>query len=133
MHFIKRIVFDIFGYLLILMAILFGWLPFVGGIPLFLTGLKILSIHNSWAQKLFDYARKNLTRFANAFFKEHPLLIILYDATSFLFLLIGIKLLIIYDFYWVQVLASIILVIAISLLLGNKKRLQRLTNKHNKT
>jgi len=56
---IKRIATDAAGYVLIVLAILTGWLPGPGGIPLALLGLGLLSIHNAWAMRLRQYLLKN--------------------------------------------------------------------------
>jgi hypothetical protein len=55
----KRVLTDTAGYLLIIAAGLTGWLPGPGGLPLFIAGLGLLSIHNKWAQDLRDFVLKN--------------------------------------------------------------------------
>lgn len=54
---IKRIGTDLAGYGLILLGISLGWLPGPGGIPLILSGLGLLSIHNAWARRIMHELR----------------------------------------------------------------------------
>ena len=57
MQFIKRVLTDVLGVLLIIIAPLLGWLPGPGGIPLFFVGLGLLSINHDWAKRLLEYLK----------------------------------------------------------------------------
>lgn len=46
------IILDIVGVLLLLLAVLVGWLPGPAGIPLALAGLSLLAINHDWAKRL---------------------------------------------------------------------------------
>lgn len=59
MQLLKRILTDVLGVLLIIIAPLLGWLPGPGGIPLFLAGLGLLSINHDWAKDLLEYVKKH--------------------------------------------------------------------------
>lgn len=69
----KRIGTDAAGVFLILLVPFLGPLPGPGGIPLLLTGLGLLSIHNDWAKRLLHYVRKNSEHLRDAFFPDKPL------------------------------------------------------------
>lgn len=64
----KRVAYDIAGVTLIILSPLLGWLPGPGGIPLFLAGLGLLSVHNEWAQKLLHWAKINAENFLEIIF-----------------------------------------------------------------
>lgn len=60
----KRILIDIAGFGLMIIAPFLGWLPGPGGIPLFLAGLGLVSTNHAWAKRLlrdFDVRRVELT------------------------------------------------------------------------
>lgn len=87
----KRIGIDAAGYLLIVAAVLTGWLPGPGGIPLALAGLGLLSINNAWARTIRDYILKNGGRFVKILFPNHIIFQWLYDIIVVLLLvLVGV-------------------------------------------
>ncbi len=86
---IKRIATDGAGYLLIIAAILTGWLPGPGGIPLALAGLGLLSINNAWAQRSRDYLLSNGGKVVQVLFPRNTLVEWLYD--SIVVLLLGLS------------------------------------------
>jgi len=87
----KRIAVDAAGYLLILAAILTGWLPGPGGIPLALAGLGLLSINNEWARRIRDYLLKNGGKVVKILFPEHIIFQWLYDViVVLLFVLVAV-------------------------------------------
>lgn len=83
----KRVLTDAAGYLLIVAAILTGWLPGPGGIPLALAGLGLLSINNAWARKIRDYLLNNGGKIVKVIFPEHAVFQWLYDILVVLILL----------------------------------------------
>lgn len=74
-----RILTDAAGYGLIVLSVLTGWLPGPGGIPLFLAGLGLLSIHNAWAKRLLVYVKENGVKFLAIIFPENPWIRALHD------------------------------------------------------
>lgn len=76
---LKRIVLDTAGYLLLLAALLTGWLPGPGGIPLALAGLGLLSINNKWAKDLREYLLKHGGKVMQLIFPKHPIAQWAYD------------------------------------------------------
>jgi uncharacterized membrane protein YobD (UPF0266 family) len=75
----RRIVTDAAGYGLIILSVLTGWLPGPGGIPLFLAGLGLLSIHNAWAKKLLVYFKENGLKLLAVIFPENTWIKALHD------------------------------------------------------
>jgi hypothetical protein len=47
------------------LAILLGWLPGPGGIPLFLVGLSLLAINHEWAKKRMDSIKNTWQEFVD--------------------------------------------------------------------
>lgn len=82
----KRFLTDAGGYLLLFGALLTGWLPGPGGIPLALAGLGLLSINNKWAQDLRDYVLKHGGRIIEIIFPRNSAIEWAYDALTFLLL-----------------------------------------------
>ncbi len=123
---LKIIGVDILGVLLLVGALLFGWLPGPGGIPMLLAGLGLLAINHEWARKLLEKVRDEGIRFADAFFKDHPLLMFFYDALALVLLAAAVYVFTAFTNNLVQSLAAVLTFVGIGLFLGNRKRLQRL-------
>lgn len=70
----KRILTDIAGYGCLLLVPFVGWLPGPGGIPLLLTGLGLLSIHNPWAKRLLHYVREKSSSLREVFFPDNKII-----------------------------------------------------------
>lgn len=126
MNTFKRLSIDILGVLLIIGAIVFGWLPGIGGIPLFLAGLELIATNHEWARRLLVRLKKHGVKFTNAFFRNHPLLMMAYDVIAITLLgiagyLIGTK-----TNNIIQALAAVLVFFGIGLLLGNRHRLVRI-------
>lgn len=78
----NRFLVDSAGYLLLLASALTGWLPGPGGLPLFIGGLGLLSIHNKWAQDLRDYVLNNGGKVVKMIFPKHPIAQWTYDLVA---------------------------------------------------
>lgn len=60
----KKIIIDIAGFSLMIIAPFLGWLPGPGGIPLFIIGLSLVATNHEWAENLlkdFDDKRRQYT------------------------------------------------------------------------
>lgn len=66
----KRISTDIAGYGCLLGALLFGWLPGPGGIPLLLAGLGFLSVYNPWAKRLLKFVKRHSSSVKDMLFQD---------------------------------------------------------------
>jgi hypothetical protein len=58
----KIILIDTLGVICIIGAILLGWLPGPGGIPLLLAGLGLLAINHPWAQRRMDWLKDRVKK-----------------------------------------------------------------------
>lgn len=120
-----RILTDTAGYGLLILALLTGWLPGPGGVPLAIAGLGLLSIHNAWARRLRDYALEHGKELAHRLFLDNPWLQAAYDAAVVALLALGAALLWRYDGKWVVALAGAAFGMALGIGLANRKRLER--------
>lgn len=124
-----RILTDLAGYGLIVLSVLTGWLPGPGGIPLFLAGLGLLSIHNEWAKKILVYVKNNGVKFLTIIFPENKWIKALHDVfvlllfTAITIILINANNVIAYG------VAVALTALAILDLLYNRNRWKRFTNK----
>jgi len=125
MRFFKVLLTDLAGIGLIILAILTGWIPGPGGTPLFLAGLGLLAINHQWARKLLLQVKHHTLKFAEKFFHDHPILMILYDVIAMLLLTAGI--IVLTNIHGpLKASASILIFLSLGLFMGNRQRLQRL-------
>lgn len=129
MTLLKKIFSDFLGILLIISAILFGWLPGPGGVPLFLAGLSLLAANHEWARRLLEYIKTKGLKLADSFFKDHPVLIALYDTLAVLLIALAIFIFATYTKSLLHAASIVMFFVGLGLFLGNKKRLKRLTAK----
>ena len=61
-HIAKVIILDILGVLCLVGALLFGWLPGPGGIPLSIAGLALLALNHTWAQEWLEKLKSKANR-----------------------------------------------------------------------
>lgn len=85
----KRFLTDLAGYLLLFAALLTGWLPGPGGIPLALAGLGLLSINNKWAHDLRHFVLENTGKFFDIIFPRNSAIEWAYDALVILLLMLS--------------------------------------------
>jgi uncharacterized protein (TIGR02611 family) len=70
---IRKPVVLVVGLLFIVAAVLTGWLPGPGGIPLFLIGIAILATEFAWAARVRDYVLIKLKQ-AGRLYRHNPVL-----------------------------------------------------------
>jgi len=110
-----------------ILAILTGWIPGPGGIPLFLAGVGLLAINHEWARRFLRYLKTTGLNLAEKFFKDHPILMAIYDILAVILVIIGIALLISIHGN-IKAMALVCFSIGLALFLGNRQRLQRISN-----
>lgn len=120
-----RIATDTLGVLLILAAIFFGWLPGIGGIPLFFAGLGLLAINNHWARRLLQYSKDQGAKFYQKIFTNHPHLMLLYDILAVGLAATSVSLLIFYDSVVIRTVSFFLLTLAGLVFFANRGRLQK--------
>lgn len=127
----KRIATDAAGYFLIVAGISLGWLPGPGGIPLVLAGLGLLSINNSWAERLRQLLLKHGGRLVKLMFPNNRWVQWLYDLVVVATLITVGILEAQHDALWQISLGIGLFFVALFVALMNRDRLQSL-RKHSK-
>lgn len=125
----KRIFTDIAGYLLVVAAILTGWLPGPGGVPLLIAGLGLLSINNKWAKDIREYVLNNTGKSVEKLFPKHPIAQWAYDLVAITLFAVSAYLAWSHAAYWQVMLASSAFFIAVFISLMNRDRLERFRNR----
>lgn len=126
----KRILTDAAGYLLIILAILTGWLPGPGGIPLALAGLGLLSINNTWAKRLRTYFLSRSEHLAKIFFPENSKIQLGYDVLALVLITLVALLAWSYSAVWQISLAAVLFFAAITIAAMNRDRAKKFKRKH---
>ncbi len=115
-----------------ILAIATGWLPGPGGIPLFIVGLSILAIHHDWAQKWIDKLKDYVEKATKQIFTDDKDVQLAYDIICPLMIAGGIYLLWLHNATW-QITAGIFtIIIALTILTGNRNRAHKLTQRFKK-
>ena len=130
MNKLRVIITDISGIGLIILAILTGWIPGPGGIPLFLTGLSLIAINHEWARRWLRWLKTTGLKLAEKFFRDHPVLMAIYDVLALLLVAAGVIVLLQAE-GGIKTLAFILFSVGLALFLGNRNRLKRILNKFN--
>lgn len=110
-------------------AVLFGWLPGPGGIPLLVGGLSLLAINHEWARKILREVKERGGTILEVVFRDHPIVKLFFDLLS-----IGLTVLAVWLLYnatgnLFRSIATILLAIAFFVFLANRQRLQKLTDR----
>lgn len=125
MKMIKIVLTDLAGLGLIILSVLTGWIPGPGGIPLFIAGLGLLAINHEWARQLLRKAKRQGLKFADKFFRDHPVLMLTYDLVAVS--LIGVGILLLIQIHGIlKTIAFMLIIVGLSLFLGNRRRLQKI-------
>jgi len=123
---LRRILTDAGGYALLLAALLTGWLPGPGGIPLALAGLWLLSIYNPWARRLRHYIARHSSGLVSGLVFGNKLLRSIYDVVVILLLVGAAVLFWQHGARWQVILASVLVGLAIGLGYLSRQRYSRL-------
>ncbi len=126
----KRIAIDAAGYFLLVAAVLTGWLPGPGGIPLAIAGLGLLSINNEWAKRLRIWLLANGGKLVEFLFPRNALVQWLYDGLVIVLFVFCALLEIRHARLWQVSLGIFAFFIALLIALTNRDRYLRLRGKH---
>lgn len=118
----KVIVLDTLGILLMIAAVLTGWLPGPGGIPLFIVGLSLLAVHHKWAERYIDLLKKYADKLGDVVFIKNPIVQWAYDALAPLAIIAGVLLLLRHSAVWMISLGIFAVFMGVTFLLGNRDR-----------
>jgi len=122
----KVIILDSVGVILMIAALLTGWLPGPGGIPLFVLGLSLLAINHDWAQRYIDNLQDYVKKLSDQIFNQNPTVQMAYDVISPLMIIGGAFLLWNHSAAWKVSLGIFLVFSGITILLGNRHRWRRL-------
>jgi hypothetical protein len=126
-HYAQLIVFDTLAVLFMIAALLTGWLPGPGGIPLFLVGLGLLAINHEWAQRYIDLLKDYADKMSDLIFT--PRLRVFFDVIAPVLVGVGVFLLLQRDAFWMIPLGMFTVGIGLLAFFGNRNRWARLKNK----
>lgn len=126
---IERLGIDIAGYLCIVGAVLTGWLPGPGGIPLLIVGLGLLATNHEWAARLLNYVRHHSKHFVDIVFDGKPAVKWLVDILGIALIALAVYLLIGVTKSVAHTAAISLVAVSLVLLLGNRNRFQQLKKK----
>lgn len=112
-----------------LSALLTGWIPGPGGIPLALAGLALLAVHNSWAQRLHSYVLDRGSALSKLVFLENKPLQLAYDIMVSALLIIVALLALEHGAIWQVGLGAVLFCLAVFIGLMNRSRYDRLKAK----
>jgi hypothetical protein len=123
-HWFRLIFFDTLAVLVMLAALLTGWLPGPGGIPLVLIGLSLLSVNHKWARRYIDLLRKYADRISDIIFL--PRFWVLYDLSAAALIVAGGQWLIRHDQPWMVGVGFWCVALGALIAIGNRNRWARL-------
>lgn len=122
----NRLLADALGYGCLLAVPFVGWLPGPGGIPLLLTGLSLLSIHNAWAKKLLNYVKHHSKNLRQLLFPQQRSVMLFWDILGSVCIFASGLIFIYMDGYVRVVLISATLFGGLTILLSNRGRMEKL-------
>lgn len=125
-NFWKVIILDTLGIVFMVLALLTGWLPGPGGIPLFIIGLSLLAINHDWAQRYIDILKNYADKIGDVIFVKNHRIQILYDTVSPLLVVSGVILLVRHSALWMITLGIFFVGIGLTFMLGNRGRWKKL-------
>jgi len=124
---LRTVLIDVLGVLLIILSLLFGWIPGVGGIPLFIGGLALLATNHEWARNWLTIAKDKSRLVWEIVFRDNAQLKLFYDISGVIIVCVSI-----YVFSYnlnsrfFNTVSLFTLAIGVILLLGNRKRLEKI-------
>lgn len=124
---IQKILIDVLGFTMLLGALLFGWIPGPGGIPLLLGGLGLLSINHHWARRLIAAVKTKGSSMYDIFFPENKWLYLFYDLVGLLLATLALYLIINADTNLMRSFLIVLLFLGLGLLATNRHRITRIT------
>ena len=125
-RFWQIIVIDILGFIFMIAALLTGWLPGPGGIPLFLIGLGLFALNHDWAKQHIDLVKKYADHIGDLVFIDKPRVQLAYDIITPIIITGGILLLMEHANFWILWLGFFLTFLGVTILLANRHRYRNL-------
>ncbi len=98
-----------------------------------ITGLSLLSIHNSWAKGLLDYAKENTSSLRHFFFPKNKILETLWDIAAAVLFIAAFVVPLNTETRIIQLAASALVSASIAIFLSNRSRIDRLGKRFKKS
>lgn len=117
---------DVLGVICLISSLLLGWLPGPGGVPLFILGLTLLSIHHAWARRYIDLVKKYSNRIGELIFIENKRVQYAFDGLAIILVAGAIYPSYLRNVWWQYSIAAFCGFLAITIILGNRRRWKRL-------
>lgn len=124
----QRVAIDVAGFSLLLLAVLTGWLPGPGGIPLFLLGLGVLAINHEWAERMLKNFEAKRREYTDKYLMTSPAVSRTMDAVALVLLAAGLYGISNFSQLWQRGIAAGLSLFAIVILLSNQKRFERIAS-----
>ena len=123
---LRALVIDILGVLMLIGAVLFGWLPGPGGVPLLLGGLGLLSINHEWARKLLQEVKNKGNSLYDIFFPNNAFIHWLYDLLGVGIAVAAIYIISLETRNFIQTIAIAVVFVSVGLLATNRRRIEKI-------
>lgn len=118
---------DLLGILMLIGAVVFGWIPGPGGVPLLLGGLGLLSINHVWARKLLIKAKDKGSSLYEVIFPNNTKIHWLYDMLGLIVGSTAIFIITQDTKNLTQSLAIAAVFVSVGLLVTNRRRLEKIS------
>lgn len=124
----KIVIFDSLAILCFIGVALFGWLPGPGGVPLTIAGLSLLAVNHDWAERWLETTKVKGVSIKNKLFPDRPLIKHAYDIVGSIVLALGLYLSFTADTRILSAVGAIFTTFSFSVILFNRKRLDKLSD-----
>ncbi len=118
--FFKIIIFDTLAIIFMIVALLTGWLPGPGGIPLFIVGLTLFAINHEWAEKYVNLLREYADKLGDLIFR--PRLRLFFDLLAPTLLVWGFYILVDVRYNSIRLSGITLMGLGIIIFFGNRNR-----------
>lgn len=118
--FFKIIIFDTLAIIFMIVALLTGWLPGPGGIPLFIVGLTLFAVNHEWAEKYVNLLREYADKLGDLIFR--PRLRLFFDLLAPTLLVWGFYILVDVRYNSIRLSGITLMGLGIIIFFGNRNR-----------
>lgn len=126
-HYMQLIIFDALAIIFMIAAILTGWLPGPGGIPLFVIGLSLLAINHEWAERYIRKLQKYVNMIGDIIFIQR--LRVIYDLLAPTLIIWGVLFILSAGFSFARSVGTFMIFLGIVIFFGNRDRWEKLKEK----
>jgi hypothetical protein len=124
----KRILIDVAGFSLMIIAPFLGWLPGPGGIPLFLIGLSLVATNHEWAANLLKDFDKKRVELTEKYLMTSPRVSLAIDISGILIICATVYLALTAPNFFIRLAGFGTSTFTLIIILSNQRRFERLLN-----